>query len=48
MGGRLSVPDATIAAIAVEQGFALATRNIADFATTELKLINPWSVDIAS
>ena len=47
-GRPMSVPDAQIAAIAVEQGFALATRNIADFATTELKLINPWSVDLAS
>jgi predicted nucleic acid-binding protein len=42
-GGRaMSFPDAQIAAIAMEHDCALATRNIRDFVTTKLKLINPW------
>lgn len=47
-GRPMSVPDAQIAAIAAEQGYALATRNIADFTTTDLKLIDPWSIDVDS
>lgn len=42
-GRPMSVPDAQIAAIATEQGCALATRNIQDFSTARLTLINPWS-----
>jgi predicted nucleic acid-binding protein len=38
----MSFPDAQIAAIAMEHDCALATRNIRDFVTTKLKLINPW------
>lgn len=41
-GRPMSVPDAQIAAIAAEQGAAVATRNLSDFATTGLELINPW------
>jgi predicted nucleic acid-binding protein len=42
-GGRpMSVPDAAIAAIASANGCALATRNVEDFATAGLQIINPW------
>ncbi len=42
-GRRMSLPDAQIAAIAVASRASLATRNVADFGTTGLKLINPWT-----
>lgn len=41
-GRPMSVPDAAIAAIAAANGCALATRNVDDFATAGLQLINPW------
>ena len=41
-GHNMAVPDAQIAAIALEQDCPLATRNGKDFATTSLKLVNPW------
>jgi toxin FitB len=41
-GRAMSVPDAQIAAIAMEHDCALATRNIRDFTTTALNLIDPW------
>ena len=44
-GHNMAVPDAQIAAIAMEQGCPLATRNGKDFATTSLTLINPWDAD---
>lgn len=48
-GGRpMSVPDAQIAAIATEHGCALATRNLSDFTTVDLTLINPWQGDAVS
>ena len=43
MGRPMSVPDGQIAAIAKTHGMNLATRNISDFETTGLALINPWS-----
>ena len=41
-GHTMAVPDAQIAAIALELDGALATRNGKDFATTSVTLINPW------
>lgn len=41
-GHNMAVPDAQIAAIALEHDYALATRNGRDFATTSVALINPW------
>ena len=41
-GRPMSVPDGQIAAMALEWDCALATRNISDFETTGLRLINPW------
>lgn len=41
-GRPMSVPDAAIAAIARAHDCALATRNIKDFETTGLDLVNPW------
>lgn len=41
-GRGMSVPDGMIAAIARVNGGHLATRNLADFATTGLALTSPW------
>jgi len=41
-GCVMSAPDGMIAAIARVNGGRLATRNLADFATTGLELISPW------
>ncbi|MGH6920173.1 MAG: type II toxin-antitoxin system VapC family toxin [Geminicoccaceae bacterium] len=41
-GRPMTVPDALIAAIAEANGCALATRNVNDFATTGLDLVDPW------
>jgi predicted nucleic acid-binding protein len=42
-GRSISVEDAQIAAIALEHGMVLATRNTADFERIEgLDLVNPW------
>jgi hypothetical protein len=38
----MAVPDAMIAAIAEVNGCALDTRNIGDFATAGLDLVDPW------
>ena len=38
----MSAPDAMIAAIARVNGGRLATRNLTDFETTGLGLLNPW------
>jgi predicted nucleic acid-binding protein len=42
LGMPMSIPDGQIAAIALERGATLATRNVKDFASTTLELINPW------
>ncbi len=42
-GRAMAVFDAQIAAIAVEHGFDLATRNKKNFATTGLTLLDPWA-----
>ena len=45
---RLHVPDkrgehdALIAAIALLHGMAVVTRNVADFKSTKVTIINPW------
>lgn len=42
-GGRpISVTDAMIAAICIVNGATLATRNAADFAGLDLKVVNPF------
>jgi predicted nucleic acid-binding protein len=41
-GRGMSPPDGMIAAIARVNGGRLATRNLVDFATTNLDLISPW------
>lgn len=38
----MQVPDAQIAATALEQGLTLVTRNVKDFAGLGITLINPW------
>ena len=42
-GQPMSVPDAVMAAIAKTHDCALATRNIKDFQTTGVELVNPWT-----
>lgn len=42
LGRPLSILDGQIAAIALTQGKAVATRNIRDFSDTGLELINPF------
>ncbi len=42
-GRPMSLADAQIAACARVTRASLATRNVDDFATTKLDLINPWS-----
>jgi predicted nucleic acid-binding protein len=41
-GRPMVIPDAAIAAIAQVNRCALATRNVKDFATTGLELVDPW------
>jgi len=41
-GHAMSAPDAMIAAIARVNGGRFATRNLKDFETTGLGLLNPW------
>jgi toxin FitB len=43
LGKPMSVPDAQLAAIAVDQGLKLATRNVKDFQTTGIVVVNPWT-----
>lgn len=42
-GNEMGFADCAIAAIAVANGFALATRNTRDFRGTGVKLLDPWS-----
>lgn len=42
-GRPISTADAQIAAIALSQGAALATRNLRDFEGCGVELIDPWS-----
>lgn len=42
MGRPMSSPDGQIAAIAQAHGFAVATRNVKDFADCQIELINPF------
>jgi predicted nucleic acid-binding protein len=40
---KMKLPDAIIAATALENGYALVTRNVDDFKNiAELRIINPW------
>jgi predicted nucleic acid-binding protein len=41
-GRTMSLPDAQIAAIALEEGATVATRNSRDFHSTGVHLVNPW------
>jgi predicted nucleic acid-binding protein len=45
-GQPMAIPDAAIAAIASANGCALATRNVKDFATTGLDLVDPWRSEV--
>jgi predicted nucleic acid-binding protein len=41
-GRPISQFDAQIAAIAQSAGASIATRNVADYVATGVKIINPW------
>lgn len=43
-GSTLGFADGAIAAMALANGFAVATRNVGDFANTGVKIINPWGI----
>lgn len=42
-GNPIDFADAAVGAIAMENNFMLATRNVGDFKGTPVKLLNPWS-----
>ncbi len=44
-GRPISLPDAQIAGIATAHNALLATRNIRDFISLDLRLINPWDFE---
>ena len=44
-GNPIGFADCAIAAIALANGYALATRNLRDFNGTGVKLIDPWTVE---
>lgn len=41
-GRTMSVPDGMIAAMALNRGWALASRNVSDFSHLEIEVINPF------
>lgn len=41
-GRRPAAADAQIAAVAIQHGLVLATRNVRDFAQLDVELLNPW------
>ena len=43
-GRQVHVADAQIAAICIQRGAVLATRNIKDFETLSVETINPWEM----
>lgn len=45
--GPAAAADTQIAAVAVQHGLVLVTRNVKDFSRFDLKLLNPWG-DAAS
>ncbi len=42
VGRAMALPDAQIAAMALDEGAAVATRNVRDFAPSGAPLVNPW------
>ena len=45
-GRPLAVMDSLIAATALEHGLTLVTRNIKDFSSTLVNLLNPWESEL--
>ena len=41
-GRAMALPDAQIAAIALDEGATVATRNVRDFEAAGVPLVNPW------
>jgi toxin FitB len=46
IGRPLHVPDAQIAAYALEHGLELVTRNVRDFEALGLTIVNPWEMGL--
>jgi len=44
-GRRPAAADAQIAAVAIQHGLVLVTRNVRYFAQFDVRLLNPWHVD---
>ena len=44
-GRRPAAADAQIAAVAIQNGMVLVTRNVRDFAQFDVQLLNPWHAD---
>ena len=44
-GRRPAAADAQIAAVAIQNGMVLVTRNVGDFAQFDVQLLNPWHAD---
>ena len=44
-GRRPAAADAQIAAVAIQHGLVLVTRNVRDFAQFDVELLNPWNAD---
>ena len=42
-GRQIAIADAQVAAICASRQATLATRNIADFESTDISLLNPWT-----
>ena len=45
LGRPMSILDGQIAAIALENEYAVATRNIRDFAACGIRLVNPFETE---
>ncbi|MDO9089512.1 MAG: type II toxin-antitoxin system VapC family toxin [Burkholderiaceae bacterium] len=46
-GRPLAMMDSLIAATALTNGLTLVTRNVKDFSSTRVDLVNPWGQDLA-
>lgn len=44
-GRRPAAADAQIAAVAIQHGLILVTRNVRDFGQFDVRLLNPWRAD---
>ena len=45
-GKMLSAVDGLLAATALQHNLAIVTRNVADFATCQVQVVNPWESEV--